>query len=113
LNLEFHGILAEASGNLVLTLFMRSVVELLERLDREYPTNRSVSRQAVEDHRHLIEALRLRDAGQAADMMTTHLQQLEGRFARIQRMMRQHRSLGEAVIPPWPGAAARDTSPHD
>jgi DNA-binding FadR family transcriptional regulator len=113
LNLDFHRILAEAAGNSVLSLFMRSVVELLERLDREYPTNRSVSRQAVDDHTHLIEAVRARDAGHAADRMTIHLQHLEGRFARIQRMMRRQRSVGEAAIPPWRRAGSEAVGQPD
>ena len=105
LNLEFHTILAEGAGNRVLGLFMRSVVELLERLDREYPTNRAVSRQAVDDHKSLIEALRTGDGAAAAAKMTVHLEQLEDRFEAIQRELGRRRQAGDDAIPPWSAMA--------
>jgi GntR family transcriptional repressor for pyruvate dehydrogenase complex len=110
LNLEFHTILAEGAGNRVLGLFMRSVVELLERIDREYPTNRAVSRQAVDDHESLIEALRAGDGAAASTKMTLHLEQLEDRFEAIQRELRRRRRAGDDAIPSWSGAETADGS---
>jgi DNA-binding FadR family transcriptional regulator len=104
LNLEFHTILAEGAGNRVLGLFMRSVVELLERIDREYPTNRAVSRQAVDDHETLIASLLAGDGAGASAKMTVHLEQLEDRFEAIQRELGRRRQSGDDAIPPWSGA---------
>jgi len=103
INLEFHAILAQAAGNRVLALFMQALLALLERLDREYPTNRGVSRKAVSDHAHLLEAIRTRDASRAEHLMVKHLRDLEGRFARIQKQMQRRRSSRSDAIPTWGG----------
>jgi len=103
INLQFHAILARAAGNRVLAIFMQALVELLEILDREYPTNRSVSRKAVSDHSELIAAIRDHDGGRAESLMAEHLRDLEDRFAQIQRKMRRRRGADQAPIPPWGG----------
>lgn len=103
INLQFHAILAKAAGNRVLAIFMQALVELLEILDREYPTNRSVSRKAVSDHSELIAAIRERDGGRAESLMAEHLRELEDRFAQIQRKVRRTRAADQAAIPPWGG----------
>ncbi len=100
-NLEFHAILAQAAGNRVFALVMQALLELLERLDREYPTNRGVSRRAVNDHSHLLDAIRAKDAARAEQLMVKHLRDLEGRFASIQEQMRLLRSEGLDAIPAW------------
>jgi len=101
INLEFHAILAQAAGNRVFSLVMQALLELLERLDRECPTNRGVSRKAVNDHGHLLDAIRAKDAARAEQLMVTHLRDLEGRFTRMQEQMRLLRSKGMDAIPAW------------
>ncbi len=102
-NLEFHAILARAAGNQVFALVMQALLELLERLDRDYPTNRGVSRQAVTDHSHLLDAIRARDGARVERLMVKHLRALEGRFASIQRQIQRLRSKGADAIPTWRG----------
>ncbi len=102
-NLEFHAILAQAAGNRVFALIMQAVLELLERLDSLVPTNRGVSRNAVHDHSHLLDAIRAKDADRAEQLMVKHLRDLEGRFARIQEQMRRMRAEGTEAIPAWGG----------
>ncbi len=102
INLEFHAVLAQAAGNRVMALVMQVLVELLEKLDREYPTNRGVSRRAVDDHVLLVEALQGADGGRAERLMLEHLRDLEHRFERIQEQMARRRS-GVRSIPPWGG----------
>lgn len=103
-NLEFHAILAQAAGNRVFALVMQALLELLERLDRTYPTHRGVSRKAVNDHSRLLDAIRAKDAARAEELMVKHLRDLEGRFARIQEeQMRLRRSEGADTIPAWRG----------
>ncbi len=118
INLEFHAILAQAAGNRVLGLVMQALLALLARLDREYPTNRGVSRKAVSDHVQLMEAIRAHDTARAEQLMIKHLRDLEGRFARIQKQMQRQRSAGVDVIPTWGGvrlepSATRDVAQED
>jgi len=102
-NLEFHAILAQATGNRVLALVMQALLALLERLDREYPTNRGVSRKAVSDHVHLLDAIRAHDTARAEHLMVKHLRDLEGRFDRIQKQMQRRRLSNADAIPTWGG----------
>ena len=102
-NLEFHAILARGAGNQVFALVMQALLELLESLDREYPTNRGISRKAVHDHAELVAAFRAKDAARAEQVMVKHLRDLEGRFARIQEQMGRLRKEGTEAIPAWGG----------
>lgn len=97
-NLEFHAILARAAGNRVLALVMQALLELLQWLDREYPTNRSISRRAVDEHSQLVGAIRAKDAARAQQVMVKHLRDLEGSFASIQKQMHVLRSDGADAI---------------
>lgn len=103
INLQFHAILAHGAGNRVAGLFTQALVELLERIDREYPTNRGVSRKAVSDHTDLVEAVRAGDGARAEALMISHLHELEGRFARIQEQVSRQRARRRKSIPPWGG----------
>jgi len=103
INLRYHAILAEAAGNRVLSLVMQAFLELLERLGHDYPTNRKISDHAVDDHAHLLEAIRTRDAARAERLMVRHLRDLEGRFARIEERIRRSRPTTEKPIPTWGG----------
>jgi len=103
INLEFHAILAEAAGNRVVALVMRALVQMLENLDRQYPTNPTVSSRAVDDHVRIIAALRAGDGAQAEALMLEHMRELEGRFTRIQDEMRRRRAARPRHIRPWGG----------
>ncbi len=112
-NLEFHAILVQAAGNRVLALVTQALLALLERLDREYPTNRGVSRKAVSDHVQLVSAIRAHNAVRAEQLMIKHLHDLEGRFARIQKQMQRQRSGGVDVIPTWGGVRLKPSATRD
>ncbi len=103
INLKFHTILAQASGNKVLGLVMQALLELLHGPDRSYPTNQSISRKAVNDHVQLLDAIRSHNVTLAEQLMVKHLHDLKGRFARIQQQMRRARSVGKQAIPTWGG----------
>ncbi len=103
INLQFHAIIARTSGNRVLAIIVQTLVDLLEMLDREYPTNRSVSMKAVSDHSELIAAIRNHEGEHAESLMAEHLRELKGRFQQIQRQMRRARASDQATIPPWGG----------
>lgn len=102
-NLEFHAILARAVGNRILGLIMQALLELVERLHHDYPTNRTVSRRALHDHHELIEAVRLGEPERAAQAMAAHLRRLESQFARIQEQIRLDRGATDQAIAPWRG----------
>lgn len=102
INLEFHAVLAQAAGNRVMGLVMQVVVDLLDKLDREYPTNPGVSRKALDDHMLLLEAMQEHDGERAERLMVEHLRELETRFVRIQESMATRRDKVRS-IPPWGG----------
>jgi len=103
INLQFHAIIARAAGNRVLAIIVQTLVDLLEMLDREYPTNRIVSKKAVADHSKLIAAIRDHKGRHAESLMAEHLRELKGRFQQIQRQMRRARASDQTTIPPWGG----------
>jgi GntR family transcriptional repressor for pyruvate dehydrogenase complex len=109
-NLEFHAILAQAVGNRILGLVMQAMLELVERLHHDYPTNRSVSRRALHDHRELIEAARLREPERAGQVMLDHLRGLESQFARIQEQIRRERAVKDQAIAPWRGVRLKSSA---
>jgi GntR family transcriptional regulator, transcriptional repressor for pyruvate dehydrogenase complex len=113
INLKFHTILAQASGNRVVGLVMQALLELLHGPDRSYPTNLDISRKAVHDHVQLLEAIRGRDGIRAEQLMIQHLRDLKGRFAHIQQQMRQARAVDEQAIPTWGGIRLEPTAPDD
>ncbi len=108
-NLEFHAILVRAAGNRVLALVMQALLELLERLHHQYPTNRSVSRRALSDHRRLIEAVRARDGRRAEALMVDHLRGLETQFSGIREQIQRDRQVKVKTIPPWRGVRLSST----
>lgn len=112
-NLKFHTILAQASGNRVLAVVMQPLLELLHRSDRTYPTNRQISRKAVNDHEHLLQAIRARDVVRSEQLMVKHLRDLKGRFVRIQEQMRRLRAPGGDAIPTWGGVRLAPPSTPD
>lgn len=101
INLEFHARLAQAGGNRILGLVSQALLELLERLHHQYPTNRAVSERALDDHRRLIDAVRSRDGRHAEALMVDHLRSLESQFARIREQMRRDRLTKVKAIRPW------------
>jgi GntR family transcriptional repressor for pyruvate dehydrogenase complex len=109
-NLEFHAILAQAVGNRILGLVMQAMLELVERLHHDYPTNRSVSRRALHDHRELIEAARLHEPDRAGQAMMDHLRGLESQFARIQEQIRRERAVKDQAIAPWRGVRLKSSA---
>jgi GntR family transcriptional repressor for pyruvate dehydrogenase complex len=71
-DMEFHCLIAEASGNKIGALLMQSLSDLLQTsLSHGY---RLVTKdQAVEDHARILDAILLRRADEAATAMKTHL----------------------------------------
>ncbi len=111
-NLEFHALLAQAAGNRVLSLVMQALVELLERLHHDYPTTRTVSRRAWQDHHQLAEAVRSRDAKRAQALMVAHLRGLKAQFSLIQERLTRDRLSKSRTIRPWRGVRLESARPN-
>jgi GntR family transcriptional repressor for pyruvate dehydrogenase complex len=80
LNVEFHAILARAGGNRVVTLIMRVILDLLlEVRERQPPEDPSLTRQAVEGHRQIVEAISTNDGRLVEALMLAHLMRVHER----------------------------------
>jgi DNA-binding FadR family transcriptional regulator len=72
-DLDFHAILAEASGNPLFDLVLSPIQELLIE-SRRRTLGRHGARLAYEHHAAILEAVQGRDAAAAAEAMRRHLQ---------------------------------------
>jgi DNA-binding FadR family transcriptional regulator len=80
LNVEFHAILARSSGNRVVTLIMRAILDLvLEGRERQPPEDPSLTRQAVAGHRQIVEAVAASDGRLVEALMLAHLMRVHER----------------------------------
>jgi DNA-binding GntR family transcriptional regulator len=75
---EFHVLLAEATGNRILSRYVSELVSRSSLILALYGRPHS-SDCAVAEHREIIEALVRGDAGQAARLMEHHLEAVTGR----------------------------------
>lgn len=80
LNMEFHVLLAEATGNPVLVLIMRTLMDLLRSVHRPVTAEDTVD--VIKSRRRFMSLLRDRQAAQAAAEMNDHLTHLHDLFSR-------------------------------
>jgi DNA-binding FadR family transcriptional regulator len=80
LNMEFHVLLAEATGNPVLVLMMRALMELLRAVHRPITAEDTVD--IIKSRRRFMRLLRNREAALAAAEMKGHLSRLHELFSR-------------------------------
>lgn len=74
LNVQFHAILAQAGGNRVVHLIMRAILDLLqESRERQPPEDPNLSREAVNGHRRILEAISAGDGRLVEALMLAHL----------------------------------------
>lgn len=79
LNMEFHNLLAECTGNPVLVLLMRTLTELLRSVNR--PLTAEDTGDVVRRRRRFMGYLRARDAAAAQAEMRAHLDRVHELFA--------------------------------
>jgi GntR family transcriptional repressor for pyruvate dehydrogenase complex len=82
LNMEFHVLLAEATGNPVLVLMMRTLMDLLRSVHR--PITAEDTADIIKSRRRFIQLLRNREAAEAAAEMKDHLSRLHDLFSRTE-----------------------------
>lgn len=87
-NMEFHALIARASGNRALSLPLEALFGLWETLHGRYPPLKPVTRQSVAAHERLIEAIAAGDSEIAWQVMVEHLRALEARFRKLERAER-------------------------
>jgi GntR family transcriptional repressor for pyruvate dehydrogenase complex len=80
LNMEFHVLLAEATGNPVLVLMMRTLMDLLRSVHRPITAEDTVD--IIKSRRRFMDLLRNREAAPAAAEMKDHLSRLHDLFSR-------------------------------
>jgi DNA-binding FadR family transcriptional regulator len=82
LNMEFHVLLAEATGNPVLVLMMRTLMDLLRSVHR--PITAEDTADIIKSRRRFMQLLRYREAAEAAAEMKDHLSRLHDLFSRTE-----------------------------
>lgn len=79
LNIEFHVLLAESTGNRVLVLIMRMLMDLLLAVHRPVTAEDTVD--IIQSRRRFIAHMQARDADAAVSEMSDHLTRLHDLFA--------------------------------
>jgi len=69
---QFHILLARASGNPILEIFMQSLIELLREYFYDFKSV-DFERQAIASHNEILAAIRNRDADRARDLMSADI----------------------------------------
>jgi GntR family transcriptional repressor for pyruvate dehydrogenase complex len=85
IDLELHRKILEATGNKILSLFMRSISQLSILSRRRTAEHFDVRRQTIEDHRVIVQALKSRDPVASRQAMLGHLSHVEVRMRQIQQ----------------------------
>ena len=81
-NIEFHSLLAEATHNAVITLAMKTLLDVVKEMTLEMTNGIGkravISTHAVGYHQKIIKALRERDSQKVYDLMLKHILQIQG-----------------------------------
>ena len=83
LNIEFHVLLAEATGNPVLVLMMRTLMDLLRAVHRPITAEDTVD--IIKSRRRFMQLLRNREVAPATAEMKDHLSRLHELFSRPEK----------------------------
>ncbi len=82
-NLEFHKILAEASGNQVFVVVTGALLGVLGELLGRLPSDLVVSRNAVSFHEEILKAIKERKRQKASKLLEEHLKDVRQRLLEV------------------------------
>jgi GntR family transcriptional repressor for pyruvate dehydrogenase complex len=81
-NIEFHSLLAESTRNSVLTLMVKTLLDVLQEMSSEIvddsPENVDIAAQTVRHHKKILEALKEKDAEKVFALMRKHILKIQG-----------------------------------
>jgi GntR family transcriptional repressor for pyruvate dehydrogenase complex len=81
-NIEFHSLLAESTRNSVLTLTVKTLLDVLQEMSSEIvddsPQNVEIASQTVRHHKKILEALKEKDAEKVFALMRNHILKIQG-----------------------------------
>jgi GntR family transcriptional repressor for pyruvate dehydrogenase complex len=96
-NIEFHALLAESSRNSVLTLTMKTLLDVLQEMSSEIvddsPENVEIASQTVRTHKKILQALRNKDAEEVFALMRKHILKIQGSLKNVKSKTKQKGSL--------------------
>jgi GntR family transcriptional regulator, transcriptional repressor for pyruvate dehydrogenase complex len=80
-NIEFHSLIAESTHNSVLTLTMKTLLDVLQEMSSEIvdhsPKNLLISRSAIDYHRKILKAFQEKKSQRVYDLMLKHILQIQ------------------------------------
>jgi GntR family transcriptional repressor for pyruvate dehydrogenase complex len=86
-NIEFHSLLAESTHNSVLTLTVRTLLDVLQEMSFEViddsPPGVEIASQTVRYHKKILEALKARDAEKVFELMRKHIFKIQGSLKKV------------------------------
>ena len=81
-NIEFHSLLAVATHNQVITLSMKTLLDVVKEMTLEItdnlPKRIKISRHAVDFHKKILKALREKNSQKVYELMLKHVIQIQG-----------------------------------
>lgn len=81
-NIEFHSLLAAATHNQVITLSMKTLLDVVKEMTLEItdnlPKKIKISRHAVNFHKKILKALREKNSQKVYELMLKHVIQIQG-----------------------------------
>ena len=81
-NIEFHSLLAESTRNSVLTLTVKTLLDVLKEMSSEIvddsPKNVEIASHTLRHHKKILEALKEKDAEKVFELMRKHILKIQG-----------------------------------
>lgn len=91
-NIEFHSLLAESTRNSVLTLTVKTLLDVLQEMSSEIvddsPQNVEIASQTVRHHKKILEALKEKDAEKVFALMRKHILKIQGSLRKVKSKTR-------------------------
>ncbi|RJR20076.1 MAG: FadR family transcriptional regulator [Desulfobacteraceae bacterium] len=79
-NFQFHGLIAELTGNPIVILMHKIIVDLSMVFFENVKPSTSMIMKTLEDHRHIAELLEQGKTQEAADICAEHIREVSGRI---------------------------------